>query len=93
VPGGDSSLNTRAVILLSGGLDSATVLAMGYIVYGGVRMILSRGNEEGVKVGKETMKNAIYGLIIVLLAYLLVGSVVSYFTGLSFQDMLKFISK
>jgi uncharacterized membrane protein len=68
-------------------VGSASLVAMAYIVYGGLRMILSRGNEEGVKTGKQTIFNAITGLFIVLLSYLIVSSVTSYLTGYSFNNL------
>ena len=74
-------------------VGSATVLAMAYIVYGGARMILARGNESEYGKAKETMTKAIEGLIIVLMAYLIVTSVTSYLTGKSFADLGAFFPK
>ena len=80
-------LTSTVFIVVNFLVGSATALAMGYIVYGGVRMVLSRGNDEQVKIAKSTMTNAIIGLIIVVMSYLIIGSVISYFTGYSFDQL------
>ena len=64
-------------------LGSATLVAIGYVLYGGLRMLLSAGNEEQVKAARSTVSNAIVGLIIVIMAFLIVTSVTSYLTGYS----------
>jgi hypothetical protein len=66
---------------------SVTLITIGYILYGGVRMILAAGDDGQIKIAKDTFRNAITGLIIVILAYLIVTSVTFYLTGVSFSDL------
>jgi amino acid transporter len=68
-------------------LGSATLLAIGYILYGGVRMIMAYGNEESVKNARSTITNAIVGLVIILISFLIVTSVTAYLTGYSINDL------
>ncbi|HEX5430005.1 MAG TPA: hypothetical protein VFX17_02940 [Patescibacteria group bacterium] len=73
-------------------VGSAAILAMAYIVYGGIQMVISSGNEDGVKKAKSTMVNAIIGLVMVILSYLIITSITSYFTGQSFDTLQKSLS-
>ncbi|MBX4205165.1 MAG: hypothetical protein KW788_03205 [Candidatus Doudnabacteria bacterium] len=66
-------------------IGSATLLTIGYTLYGGVRMILARGNPQGVETAKKIMFYAIEGLLIVLLAYLIVTYAITVLTGGSFS--------
>lgn len=62
-------------------IDSATLLAIAYVFYGGVRMVLARGNPAAVEIAKKTMSSAIIGLIIVLIAYLIISFAITFLTG------------
>ncbi len=68
-------------------LGIASFVAIAYIVYGGVRMLSALGNEEQIKAAKSTITNAIVGLVIVLLAFVIITSVTSYLTGRSLTDL------
>lgn len=50
-------------------LGIVSLLTVGMIVYGGIQYIISGGEEKGKIAAKETIKNAIIGLIIVVLSY------------------------
>jgi hypothetical protein len=69
----------------------ATLVTISYIVYGGVRMILAAGDPGQIKSAKDTMTNAITGLIIILLSYIIISSVVGYLTGYSLENLRLFI--
>lgn len=70
-------------ISLGGGLAAilnivfvaAGVLAVVFIIIGGVKYILSGGDASGIKSAKETITYAIIGLIITLLAFGIVNFV------------------
>ncbi|HTW96761.1 MAG TPA: pilin [Candidatus Methylomirabilis sp.] len=47
-------------------------VALLFLVYGGFTLILSGGNEDRVRQGKEILTGAIIGLIIVFTAYLII---------------------
>ena len=75
----------NVILIVNYLIGSASLLAIGYILYGGIRMILARGNPQGIQNAKDIMKNAIFGLIIVLLAFMIVNYVVSLLTGTRFS--------
>lgn len=52
--------------LLDALLRISALVAVGFFLYGGFKLITSQGSPENVKAGKETMKNAIIGLVICL---------------------------
>jgi hypothetical protein len=66
-------------------IGSATLLTIGYILFGGLKMVWARGNEETIRDAKSTIFHAIEGLIIVLLAYLIVNFTLSVLTGGSYS--------
>ncbi len=73
-------------------IGSATILTIGYILYGGVNMILARGNPTKFGSAKDTMTHAIEGLIIVLLAYVIVSFAIAFLTGgKTFDQIFNFI--
>jgi heme/copper-type cytochrome/quinol oxidase subunit 2 len=53
------------------------VIIFGMIIYGGVLYISSAGNEEKIQKAKQTLTAAIFGLIIVILAYAIISFVAS----------------
>jgi hypothetical protein len=61
-------------------IGMAGFVAIFFIVWGGVQMLLSGGNMTAVQEAKSTVWHAILGLILTLLAYLIVG----YVAGLIF---------
>lgn len=46
-------------------------VAVVFLVIGGFRYIISQGNEEGVEKAKGTITNAIIGIVVVLLAWII----------------------
>jgi hypothetical protein len=52
-------------------------IAVLFIIIGGMQYILSGANEDLAKRGKTTLQNAVIGLIIVILSYLIVTVVVN----------------
>lgn len=51
----------------------AGAIALLFIIIGGFRFIISMGNAEGVEKARNTVLYAILGLILIFLAYLIVG--------------------
>lgn len=45
-----------------------TLVAVGFVIYGGFRYILSQGDPEGTKSARQTILNAVIGLVIALVA-------------------------
>lgn len=57
----------RAALLLVG------VVALGFIVYGGFRYILSRGDEKDVASAKQTITYAVIGIVVIGISYMIVS--------------------
>lgn len=77
--------NTLRVIgqLINAVLSFFGVIFLVLVVYGGYRWMMARGNEEEVKKGRDILRNAIVGLIIVTAAF-----AISVFVTASLQDAL-----
>lgn len=69
----------KAALLLVG------VIAVGFIVYGGFRYIISRGDEKEVEQAKKTITYAVIGIVVIGLAYAIVAFVVSGVFGTAIQ--------
>ena len=84
VPCGDGDsedLEGRIPGVVNAILWIAGVLAVGMIIYSGVRMVMSQGDAGKVAQEKKTITYAVTGLIIVVLAYAIVTFVVGQFGG------------
>jgi amino acid transporter len=68
------SILTNILTLLIG---LAGLVAVALIVWGGFQIATARGNDEIAKSGKKTLTNAIIGLLIIILAYVIVSVVVN----------------
>jgi glucose uptake protein GlcU len=66
-------LNTIIPIILG----FSGLIAMVYIIVGGYQIATAAGNEETVKNGRKTLTNAIIGLVIIILSYVIVTIVVN----------------
>ena len=62
------------------------LLLLAYLSYGGFRWITAGGNDKAVEEAKKTVTNAVIGLIIAALAFLLV-QVIGYILGINFTDL------
>lgn len=49
------------------------VLAIFFVIIGGVQYLVSGANEEWAESGKKTLTNAIIGLVIIILSYVIVN--------------------
>lgn len=57
----------------------ATLVAVGFVMYGGFRYITSQGEPENTKSARQTIQNAIIGLIVSLIATALVAFITNTF--------------
>lgn len=73
--GGPITLTTYLSGLFYLGLGVATILAVVMIVFAGVQMIASAGNESWRSEAKERIKNALFGLLLALFAWLIIFTV------------------
>lgn len=63
----------------------ATLIALAFLIFGGIKWIMSGGDKAGVEGARNMIVAALVGLVIVFLSYLLLNIVFSFF-GLSFGD-------
>ncbi len=76
--------NLYQFTLLIGGL-----LAFGAIVYGGIKYILAAGNPSGQTEGREWIKSALLGLLLLMGAYLVLNTISPNLTRLSLPALEK----
>lgn len=57
----------------------AIILALGYLIYGGIRWILSQGDKGKVDAARQHIIAALIGLIVVFLSYFLLNIVLTFF--------------
>jgi amino acid transporter len=53
------------------------LLSVAFLIYGGFQYMTAAGNEERAENGKKTIQNAIIGLVIVILSFVIVTVVVN----------------
>lgn len=64
----------------------AVIIALAFLIFGGIKWILSGGDKAGVEGARNMIVASIVGLIIVFLSYFVLNLVLSLF-GLSFTDL------
>jgi len=74
--GGSLGLVGTAVTLL---FVIAIVISLGFLIYGGIRWIMSGGDKSAVETARNTIVAAIVGLVIVFLSYFILNLVLGFF--------------
>jgi hypothetical protein len=77
-------------------ISMAGLIAVMFIVWGGLQMMLAGGDPGKITTAKQTIWHAILGLIIVLMVYLIIGYVAGLFLPNStdpLRDLIKFVTK
>lgn len=69
------------LFLVESSLTIVAILSIAFIVWGGYQYITSAGNEERSQAGKKTLSNAIIGLVIVVLSYIIVTVLINLLKG------------
>jgi len=64
----------------------AIIVALIYLVYGGIRWSMSAGDKQKMETARITITGAIVGLVIALSAYFFLNIVTYLFTGNTFLD-------
>lgn len=80
-PLGTSDLRVAIGQIIKAMLGLAGVAALAMFVWGGFQWILSRGNEDMIKKGKNTLVWTTIGLVIIFTAYTLVSTLISALSG------------
>lgn len=66
------SVNDLVALAIALGLIAGLFLSMIYILVGGIKFIISAGNEEAIKKAVGTVRYAVAGLVVCLLAYFII---------------------
>ncbi len=76
----DGDLKDLAKKIIDIALYVAAIVAVIFIIIGGYRYIFSAGSEDGAKAGRKTLLNALIGLAIIVLSYVMVQVVYTFLT-------------
>jgi hypothetical protein len=68
-PAGNADLATRVGQVINGALTLVGIIFLILAIYGGFRILLSRGESGDVKKGRDTIVFAVIGMVIILLSY------------------------
>jgi hypothetical protein len=74
-PGGLIAMVIKILLLIAG------AIAVLFVVYGGYQYLTSAGNAEAAEKGKNTVVNALIGIIIIILAYVIINVIVNMVSG------------
>lgn len=80
IAGGNQTAASLAVRIIKILLYFAAIVAVIMIIIGGYYVMTAAGNETQAATGRKTLTNAIIGLVIVILAYVIVQAVVTFIT-------------
>lgn len=59
----------------------AGAAAIIYLIYSGILYITAAGNPDAAKKGQQGIINAVIGIVVIVLAYLIAGAVARYVSG------------
>ena len=65
----------------------ATVAALFYLIYGGIKWLISEGDKSAVDAARQHIIAAIIGLIVVFLSYFILNIVLNFFIGQSISGI------
>jgi hypothetical protein len=77
----EGNLGAIFVTIINWALAIAFILAVIFLIYGGFQYILSGGNEELAKNGRQAIFNALVGIVIIVLSYVIVQIVYRFVSG------------
>lgn len=63
----------------------AILIALVYLIYGGVKWMISGGDKSAVEEARNHVISALLGLVIVFLSYFILNFLVKFFTGTGFE--------
>lgn len=69
---GDSTASEFVIRIINILLAIAALIAVIYLIIGGFRYITAAGNEENAEAAKKTITNAIIGIVVIILAFVIV---------------------
>lgn len=66
---------------------AAAILALIFLIIGGVKWLTSQGEKEGVTKARETIVAAVVGLVIVFLSYIIINFLLNLFVGVNLASL------
>lgn len=79
IGGTDININTLIAFVINAIIVLGIVLSLIFLLYGGIRWIISGGDKAKVDSARSTIVASIVGLIIVILAWVIINSVLYIF--------------
>jgi len=76
-PAGQRTLGTLITQIVSILLVVAASIAVIFLMVGGYRYVVARGNEEGIEEAKKTISGSIIGLIVIILSFAIIRIIAS----------------
>ena len=76
-PAGKTDFGALTVQVISIALMVVGTLAIMFLIWGGARYITARGNEEQAEDAKRTLTNAIIGIVVVILSFVIIRVIAS----------------
>jgi len=77
------SIGTTVGTLISFAFILASIVALGYLVWGGVKWITSGGDKSNVETARNHIIAAVVGLVIIFLSYVILNIVLQFFFGVN----------
>ena len=71
-PAGETDLGDLIISIINILLAVAGLVAVLFLIIGGVRYVVAAGNEEQLESAKKTITHAIIGLVIIILSFVIV---------------------
>ncbi|MDZ4221355.1 MAG: pilin [Patescibacteria group bacterium] len=78
----DAGLYTKISAIINILLGFIGVVALVYILYAGFRWITASGNEDQVTEARNNIRNAVIGLVVVFLAFVITNYVITALIGI-----------
>lgn len=76
----DTTPQQLAKSIIEYALYLSAIIAVLFIIYGGYQYMFAAGSDDKAKAGRKTLVNAIIGLVIVVLAYVIIQVVYRFLT-------------
>lgn len=73
--GSTDSIQKFIIAIIRFLLGLSALLAFAAIIYGGIRLVASFGSEQNVQTGKNVIKWAVIGIVVIILSYTLLATV------------------
>lgn len=73
--------------LINAAFVFAAIIALGYLIWGGIKWITSGGEKSGVEGARNHIIAAIIGLVVIFLSYFIINIILYIFLGMSLNNL------